>query len=393
MPASQKVHSMVLQQVRQANPREDLRRQRVFAWAVTAVILTGCVSLGAWTGVVATSAKAASTWRRLWRWLNNDHLEVARYYEPFIRRALSAWAGCHVLLAIDTTSLQDRRIVCRVSLIYRGRAVPLAWAAYPTKSHSLPFDAYKLLLERAGELLPAGCTVTLLGDRGFGGVRLMAFCQRRGWHFALRLKRNRVVVDADGRRGKLSTLSALAGGGIRQLSGVRLIGAKRHGVGPLNIHIAKSPAVDAEDWYVVSDRTDTCGVLADYRCRMHIDHSFKDDKSGAFDWEASRLDSPEQVERMLLVMAVAVLYLVSEGTFLVNAGRRAEVDPHTRRGLSYLRLGLRAIHRALTDSRRPHLRLHLDPRHDPDPVCPYGIPFAIFGSFTWLPGPTRPAGV
>lgn len=393
MSASQKAHSMVLQQVRQANPTEDLRRQRVFAWAVTAVILTGCVSLGAWTTVVVTSAKASSTWRRLWRWMNNDHLDVARYYEPFIRRALAGWAGCHVLLAIDTTSLQDRRIVCRVSLIYRGRAVPLAWEAYTTKSHSLPLHAYKPLLKRAGALLPEGCTVTLLGDRGFGGARLMAFCLRRGWHFALRLKRNRVVVHADGRRGRLGSAWALAGGDVRQLIGVRLIGAKRHGVGPVNIHIAKAPEADAEVWYIVSDRTDTCGVLADYRCRMHLDHSFKDDKSGAFDWEKSRLDSPEQVERMLLVMAVAVLYLVSEGTFLVNAGRRAEVDPHTRRGLSYLRLGLRAVHRALIHTRRLHLRLHLDPRPDPDPVCPYGIPFPVFGSFTWLPGPARPAGV
>lgn len=223
MSASLKVHSTVLAQVRQANPREDLRRQRVFAWAVTAVILTGSVSLGRWTSVIVSPARAASTWRRLWRFLNNPHLDVASYCAPFIRHALAGWRGCHVLLAID--------------------------------------------------------------------------------------------------------------------------------------------------------------------------HSFRDDKSGALGWEDSHLDSVQQVERMSLVMAVAVLYLVSEGTFLVNAGRRAEIDPHRRRGLSYLQLGLRAFHQALTASRRIKLQLRLDPRPDPDPVCPYGIPFPVFGRFTWRPSSARPAGV
>lgn len=393
MSASLKVHSTVLRYARQANPREDLRRQRVFAWAVTAVILTGCVSLTRWTNVVVSPATASSRWRRLWRFLNNPHLDVAQYYAPFIRAAVAGWAGRHALVAIDTTSLQDRRIICRVSLVYRGRAVPLAWQAYTSRSHSLPFDAYVDLLERARRLLPPDCQVTLLGDRGFGGVRLMTWCRRVGWHFALRLKANRAVVLADGRRRRLSATRMLVGCDVHELSAVRLVGGKRHGLGPVNIHMALAPDEGAEAWSIASDRTGTCSVLADYRCRMHIDHSFRDDKSGALQWEQSRLDSPEQVERLLLVMAVAVLYLVSEGTFVVAAGLRAALDPHSRRGLSYLQLGLRAITHALTTGKRISLRLRLDPRPDPDPVCPYGIPFLVFGRFGWYPGTNQPAGV
>ncbi len=137
MAASLKVHSTVLRCVRQANPREDHRRQRAFAWAVAAVILTGSASLGQWIDVVVTPARAASTWRRLWRLMNNVHLDVGAYYEPFIRTAVSTWSGRHALVAIDTTSLQDRRIVFRAALIYRGRAVPLVWKAVSTASHSL----------------------------------------------------------------------------------------------------------------------------------------------------------------------------------------------------------------------------------------------------------------
>ena len=299
--------------------------------------------------------------------------------------------GRHALVAIDTTSMQDRRIVFRAALIYRGRAVPLAWKAVSTRSHNLPFETYEPLLERARTLLPADCTVTLLGDRGFGSVRLMAWCRRRGWHFALRLKGNRSIVLADGCRNRLSAW-AVGATKLRLLEGVRLVGAKRHGLGAVNIAITRSSADDSEPWFIVSDRNDALAILADYRCRMNIEHGFKDDKSGALCWEACKMDAVEQVDRHLLIMAVAVLYLVSEGTFLVNTGDLAAVDPHHKRGLSYLKLGFRHIQHALFQQLPIQLKLFLDPAHDPFPVCPYGIPFPIGGRFTWLPGPCRPAG-
>jgi len=391
MTASLKLHCTVLRCVRQANPTEDHRRQRTFAWAVAAVILTGSASLGQWIGAVVTKAQAASTWRRLWRLMNNTLLDVASYYEPYIRAAVKGWSGRHALVAIDTTSMQDRRIVFRAALIYRGRAVPLAWKAVSTRSHSLPFEVYEPLLDQARALLPSDCAVTLLGGRGFGNVRLMVWCRRCGWHFALRLKGNRTVVLDDGHRNRLAAF-AVGPMDLRLLEGVRLVGAKRHGLGAVNIAITRSPQQGSEPWFIVSDRSDTLGILADYRCRMNIEHGFKDDKSGALGWEACRMDTVEQVDRHLLVMAVAVLYLVSEGTLLVSSGDLASVDPHHKRGLSYFKLGLRKIQRALFQRLPVQPRLFLDPAHDPFPVCPYGIPFPISGLFTWLPGPARPAG-
>ncbi|AFZ67650.1 hypothetical protein [Deinococcus peraridilitoris] len=40
-----------------------------------------------------------------------------------------------------------------------------------------------------------------------------------------------------------------------------------------------------------------------------------------------------------LVLAVAALLLVSEGTLTVDTGVRRSVDSHWRRGLSYFKLG------------------------------------------------------
>lgn len=46
MSASLKLHCAVLKCLRQANPTEDHRRQRTFAWALASVILTENASLG-----------------------------------------------------------------------------------------------------------------------------------------------------------------------------------------------------------------------------------------------------------------------------------------------------------------------------------------------------------
>lgn len=391
MSASRKVHSTVMKQVRQANPREDIRRQRAFAWAVAAVILTGKVSLTRWVLVVISKATADSTLRRLWRFLNNRHVDVGAYYEPFLRRAIAGWSDGRVLLAIDPTTLAGKCVVCRISLIYRGRAIPVVWKTFETKSCSLRFDLYRPLLDRARALLPASCQVTLLADRGFGAHRLLRYCRDNGLHFVIRLKSNRHIIGPDGSRVRL-TDDPIRPSHFRSIDLARLPFGKNSTFGPVFVHTALSLEEDAQVWHLVSDCPDTLNVLADYRCRMQIDHSFKDDKSGGFEWEQTHLVQPDQVDRMLLVLAVATLYLVSGGVWHVAADLRRTIDPHTKRGLSYLQIGLRAVQRVLHQGLHLKIPLHLDPVRDPDPVAPYGIPFKLFGTFTWFPGPSVPLG-
>lgn len=93
MSGSCKLHCTVLRCVRQANPAEDFRHQRTFAWAVPAVILTVSASLGQWISAMVSQAQAAITLRRLWRLMNNAHVDGASCYEPCIRAAVRGWSG------------------------------------------------------------------------------------------------------------------------------------------------------------------------------------------------------------------------------------------------------------------------------------------------------------
>src|SRR5258708_3096841 len=40
-------------------------------------------------------------------------------------------------------------------------------------------------------LLPSGVRVTVMADREYGSAQMMRFCLLHGWHFILRLKKNR----------------------------------------------------------------------------------------------------------------------------------------------------------------------------------------------------------
>jgi len=96
-----------------------------------------------------------------------------------------------------------------------------------------------------------------------------------------------------------------------------------------------------ESWAVVTDETPTLATLWQYALRFRVAELFLDSKSGAFQLEDSRLRSPAALERLYLVVAVALLYATTQGMAVQLAGLRQQVDPHWRRGISYLKIGLR----------------------------------------------------
>ncbi len=63
--------------------------------------------------------------------------------------------------------------------------------------------------------------------------------------------------------------------------------------------------------------------------------------NGAFKLEESRIRDSKALERLYLVVALAILFATSQGTAVQITGLRTQVDPHWKRGLSYLKIGLR----------------------------------------------------
>ena len=144
--------------------------------------------------------------RRFRRWLDNDKIDVLSLYGPLMQQALVGWGEQALYVALDTSMLWNTYCLIRLSVIYRGRAVPLVWCVLQHGSAQVAFEAYQELLDRAALLLPRHCKVIFLADRGFADTDLMAHLHRLGWHWRIRIKSSFWLYRHGRRRCKVARL-------------------------------------------------------------------------------------------------------------------------------------------------------------------------------------------
>jgi hypothetical protein len=82
--------------------------------------------------------------------------------------------------------------------------------------------------------------------------------------------------------------------------------------------------------------------------------------------EDSRLRHTEALKRLYLMAAVGLLYATTTGMTVQIAGLRTTVDPHWRRGLSYLKIGLRYLRGVINKGRTLLVPIPLFSK-DPEP--------------------------
>ncbi|WP_407541941.1 transposase (plasmid) [Deinococcus radiomollis] len=287
-------------------------------------------------------------------------------YGPLITSALQSWGEHRLVLALDTSVLFEKFCLIRVAVLFRGRSVPLHsdvikhFSAQVSTAQLLP-----VLAHMKGMLSFLGISdVRLLADRGFCDVELMDWLWACGWHYRIRIKSNLILAVPRGQRLCKVNEVKLVPRETRCFHNVTITG-QRFGL----VHVVLGRPTDApEQWQVVSDEPTGVETFAEYGERFQIEEGFPDDKSGLFGLEASRLRDAASLECLVLVISTATLFLVSEGLQIVERGLRRTVDAHWQRGLSYLKIGLRALQHALGRGEAVFARLRLHGSTDPEPV-------------------------
>ena len=343
MEKSPRLYSELLEVCGQPGQWRDVRHLQTLAWMVVGLIQAECVRLPAWVPFVQGRAQyAQSTQRRFRRWLANRRIEVAPLYGPLIQQALREW-GTHTLyLALDTSRLWNQYCLIRLSVVYRGRAVPIVWEVLKHGSSSVTHAAYEELRDAVPALLPAGGKVVFLADRGFADTDLLAQLRRLGWHFRIRIKATFTVLRSGQPACKVEDL-ALAPGRAVFLHHVAI--TAEH-FGPVSLALGRHSKT-GESWYIVSDEPTSVPTFEEYGRRFTIEENFLDDKSNGFQLESSLVRDADALTRLCLVLAVATLYLVAQGTQVVAQQKRRWVNPHWLRGNSYLRIGWQWVKSAL----------------------------------------------
>ena len=345
---------------------QDRRHLKTAVNMIVGLILSSSISLTGWIPyTISRALQAQSVQRRFARWLDNDRLDVHLLYAPLIQEALLAWGEATLYLALDTTMLWGQYCMIRLSVIYRGRAVPLSWDVLEHASAQVAFRTYRELLQRVAKLLPPGRRqVVLLADRGFAEVALMRLCARLGWGYRLRIKRNFLLYRRGHGSAFVKHLLPKRRGKAVFLHAVALTGER---YGPVHVALAH-PQDEKDPWLIVSNALTGLQTFQEYGLRFDIEENFLDDKSNGFQLEDSKLQSAEALTRLFFGIATATLYLVVQGSEVVTQGRRREVDPHWFRGSSYVKIGWQWLKHAMNKSWQLITGWCLRGGEDPDPV-------------------------
>lgn len=362
MSNSTQLHSQLLDLLRQYSQYRDLRHLKALAWMVSALICSGQVNLSSWEPYVLSRAQFAQSFERRWhRFCGNRLICAKRLYLPLVLLALKGWQPHRLYLALDTTLLWDRYCMIHLSVVCCGRAVPLLWHVLEHGSATVAFKHYQPLLRQARWLLRHHPDVMLLADRGFANHDLMAWLCRSDWHYCLRLPCDVWLHGPRRYPIEVSRLFPPVGEAYFYRNvGLWLDARHRAHLVLANVKAAKEP------WAVVTDESPSLQTLWQYALRFQVEELFLDSKSGAFGLEGSRIRSSQDLQRLYLVVAIALLYSTTQGMAVQLAGLRRQVDPHWRRGISYLKIGLRWLQGAASKGRRILAPVPLLPK-DPQP--------------------------
>jgi hypothetical protein len=301
---------------------------------------------------VSGQAEASSLERRLQRWIANPRLVISELWQAWLGWVIELWGKAPLLLLVDETKLGKHVSVMMVGVAYHACAIPLVWRAY--RSQDYPNEGQvalmQALLKQVQEALPAGHSAVILADRGLGtSPTWQAHLSECGWDYLLRVQgMTRVRLP-----GAVSQpVRRLVNYGQRWTGRAQVF--KKAGWQWKWVYVMWEYGYK-EPWCLFSNRADLIPEL--YSARFHHETSFRDLKSDGFHWEDSQVWLPTHVERLLLALACASLWTLTQGThvvFLYPLSRR-------RQRLSFFRLGLDTLLERFRSFAKAYLEFFLVP--------------------------------
>jgi len=217
-------------------------------------------------------------------------------------------------LALDATTLGERFTVLSVSVVYRGCALPVAWAITRANTPGAWRPHWERLLRLLSQRIPADWLVLVLADRGLYARWLFVAIQRQHWHPFLRVTTSGLCQPLRD-TGDLAPTRRLAD--LAPTVGTQWCGEAACFTTPARslrcTVLAWWEAPHADRWLILTDLTPTQADVAWYGLRAWIEQGFKDLKRGGWGWQHTKMTDPARAERYWVVLAVATLWVISLG--------------------------------------------------------------------------------
>jgi len=347
MSSSQELYNRLNEKLRELVHVKNGKQVTNWIWIIVGVLQSQSSNLSQIANCLPMATKAESRVTLIRRWLMNPHVKVWMFYKKILERVLSGWSAVDVHIILDGVMIfRDRWQIFRVSLQHGCRAIPIAWTIVEGKG-LVKVTKLKGMLEKVQKFLKKYVKqVTFLADAGFRDCDWAQLCLKLGWHYAIRVACNTYVTLMDETSDRLDHL--VPENCNRYFQNVLLT---REAKLQTNVSVTwtTNKKGELEMVAIITDQIACRARLREYSCRMSIEQSFRDDKSGGFAMEHTRLQHAERIDHLLLAMAIATLWCHELGEFVLKQGddSRCQVDPAHTRNLSLFQLGLRWLKRTL----------------------------------------------
>jgi hypothetical protein len=273
------------------------------------------------------------------RFVRNPNIEVEVAYLPFARFIVSALSKCQeqLVLMIDGSKVGGGCICLMVSILYKGRALPLCWLVYKGKKGHSSMETQLTLLKVIQSLLPSDAPqVILLGDGEFDGSTVIDWMDTKtSWKYACRTALDTKVFY----QGKWVALQDLALQEGQEAFFEQVLFTESGQVGPANIAAIWNKKENCH-WFIVTNFETLDDTKKWYGKRFVIETLFSDIKGRGFNVDKTRLFKPDRVSRLLLAVAIADLFAVFLGVELIHSGRLGQLVRIDDAYYSLFQLGL-----------------------------------------------------
>ena len=243
--------------------------------------------------------------KRFARWVDNAHILEEMYFLPYADVLLRHLALQTLVLVMDGSGVGRGCSALMIHVVYKGRALPLAWRVRQAPKGHFPEDLHIAVVELIREVIPEGTQVVFVGDGEFDGTALQATLHEAGWSYACRTAMSTVATWEDAPF-RLDALGACIQPG--RLIELKEAYVTREAYGPIMVLCCWAKGY-REPLYLVSNLATAEEACRLYEKRFRIETFFSDQKSRGFHIHKSHISDPQRLSRLFIAACLADIWI------------------------------------------------------------------------------------
>lgn len=330
-----RVYTKVLKMLKQMLELSRQGHVVTLAMMITGIVMGHKAQLSVMSSEVPVSAKEKSIEMRLRRWVKHSQIDVDAIFMPFARQILEALSSSPLVFVMDGSQAGRNCMVLMIGVLYRKRALPIAWVVYKGKKGHTTAERHIQALEKVQGLIPDGKEVILLGDAEYDTTEMLVWLRENtNWYYVLRTSPQIYVQE-----GEISQPIEVYPLQKGQVVLHRQVGFTQDATVSVNL-IGWWGSRYEKPIYLLSNFANAYQACKHYRRRFQIETFFSDQKSRGFHIHKSHLSDPTRLSRMLIAACLAYIWMICQGMAVIATNQTCLIDRTDRIDKSLFRLGL-----------------------------------------------------